>query len=102
MSVINLRINNPYARGSIYRFSNGEKFFRRTPIEYTRGPSDILHLVTNYDTLSSLSYSYFGDSKYWWVIAEVNSIHDPFDLQTDYLGKTIVIPDFDKIKAFNL
>lgn len=102
MSVINLRINNPYARGTIFTFSGGEKFFRRKKIEYTQGPTDLLHLVRADDNLSNLAYKYYGDSKYWWVIADANNIHEPLDIASVYQGKNLLIPDFDKIQAFHL
>lgn len=102
MPVINLRINNPYARGIIFSFSGGDKFLRRDKIEYSPAPTDNLHLVRTDDTLSNLAYKYYGDSKYWWIIADANSIHDVFDLATDYAGKNILIPDFDRVQAFNL
>ena len=97
---INLRIDNPYSRGTIYSFSEGDRFFRRSPIDYSQGPTDKLHLVMTNDTLSNLSYKYYGNSKYWWVLADVNKIHDVFDIGTDWSGKNILVPDMDRIQAF--
>tara|TARA_R110001632_G_scaffold64779_1_gene153877 strand:+ start:457 stop:768 length:312 start_codon:yes stop_codon:yes gene_type:complete len=97
---INLRIDNPYSRGTIFSFSGGDKFFRRTPIDYIQGPTDMIHLVQTQDTLSNLSYRYYNNSKYWWVLADVNKIHDVFDIATDWAGKNIIIPDMDRVQAF--
>lgn len=32
------------------------------------------------DRLDLISYSFYGTSKYWWVIATANYIIDPFDI----------------------
>lgn len=31
------------------------------------------------DTLETISYNIYGDIKYWWVIALINDIHDPYN-----------------------
>lgn len=47
------------------------------------------HLFSAGDTLSKISFSQYGDPKFWWVIAWFNS--KPTDLHCE-IGDTIYIP----------
>ena len=98
--MIRLRKDNPYSTGRIVYLPNGQKLLQRTKIEYHPSTEDKLHYVTGNDNLSDLAYQYYGNSKYWWLIADVNSvILNPFILP---VGKTIIIPDYNHVLAFSL
>ena len=38
----------------------------------------VAHKVTQFDTLDSLSFTYYGRPDLYWVIADFNRINDPF------------------------
>lgn len=55
------------------------------------------HKVRQGDTLLIIADKYYGDSKYWWVIADINDtdknpLIDIFDLE---LGRELLIPKID-------
>lgn len=59
-------------------------------IEYT------IHNLNYYDTLDSLSLTYYGRPDLYWIIADFNNIKDPFvDISSMY--KTIKIPSLGKL-----
>ena len=37
------------------------------------------HTVLEGETLASIAYQYYGDSGYWVIIADINSIYEPLD-----------------------
>lgn len=47
------------------------------------------HIFVTGDSLSKLSYKYYGDSRFWWIIATFNQ--KPIDNMIK-LGETIHIP----------
>lgn len=61
----------------------------RRPHKFSPTKDDVLHIITEADTLTNLAYSYYNDPKAWVVLADVNGIMDPFDLT---IGDTLVIP----------
>lgn len=88
--------DNPFVTGFLVSYLEGDMSLERVPIEYVPSPNDRLHPITNWDTLSDLSFDYWGTSKLWWVIADVNKIHDPFNLTPN---TNLIIPDIDPILA---
>jgi len=56
-------------------------------------PSWVLHTVNAGDELDHLAYKYSGQdankSKNWWVIADVNNVLWPLDVET---GTSLIIP----------
>ena len=43
-----------------------------------------------------ISHKFYGNSKYWWIIAERNGITDPF--HGFYKGRVLFIPDLNHIR----
>lgn len=43
---------------------------------------NFVHVVKPNDTLFTLAVQYYGDARYWWIIADVNatSISNPYDI----------------------
>lgn len=62
-----------------------ERDFRR--IIYSKSRT---HIVVEGETLQSLAFQYYGDSGYWYVIAEANDILDP--IEDLIIGQTLIIP----------
>lgn len=101
MEEIELKINNLYRTGYVERNEYGEEIMLRTPVKFENHITNKYHTVTQYDRLDLLAYQYYKDevadsSKFWWILADVNEIIDPFDL-SPYLGKRLVIPDISRI-----
>lgn len=94
--ILGLRQDNPYAIGTILTFTEGEDTLNRPQLKHVKSPKDILHTVTDWDNLWNLSYDYYGTSKYYWVIQDINEIENAFELDS---GTNIIIPDLDLYKA---
>ena len=47
------------------------------------------HRVIDGDTLENLSFKYYGDPVYWWLIADDNELFDPHTLE---IGTLLNIP----------
>lgn len=56
----------------------------------------VLHNLRDYDTLDSLSLTYYGRPDYWWIIADFNRIQDPF-IQISKKMSSIKIPSLSNI-----
>lgn len=44
----------------------------------------------------SIAFDVYGNSKYWWIIAMMNDITDPFT--GFYKGRTLLIPELELVK----
>lgn len=95
---LDLRVNNPYSIGEIIQFTDSPSLLSREPLNYIKSPNDRYFTVVMGDSLSSISFQAYGDSKYWWVIYDVNNLLFPFDLTP---GSTLVIPDLEDIFLLN-
>jgi len=49
----------------------------------------IIHKVGPGETLESIVYKYTGNSSYYYIIAQINDIYDPFE---SIEGKDLIIP----------
>jgi len=96
---INVRIDNPYILGYKVSYPEGDESLERFQLNYVASQKDKLHRVLSYDTLWNLAFDYYGNSKWWWVIADVNKLESAFDLVTN---SNLIIPDLDQVKAFAL
>lgn len=95
---ITVRENNLYANGYTFEKTQGREFLKRDKIEYSpSAENDRSYRVIETDTIWSIAYRYYGDSKWWHVIADVNSIENPMDLSV-LVGTELIIPDLERIK----
>lgn len=92
---LELRNNNPYSIGNIFVFPEGDFLLDRTPIDVDKSIYDKYHTVIDGDTLGKIAFNEYGNSKEWWVIADVNDLYWPFELT---LGDLLLIPDIRKVK----
>lgn len=97
MVELNLDIMNPYSIGTLVELNSEETILVRERLNYKRNKSDKLHTTKEDENIFSISYQYYGDSRWYWVIWDVNpEIETPFNLAPNL---DILIPDLDIIKA---
>lgn len=94
---LELKGNNLFRNGYIVEFANGEQLFLRDKIVWKGNTEDEYYTLKQWDRLDLLAYKKYSNvvedaSKYWWVIADANNIHNPLNL-TAYVGKEIIIPN---------
>ena len=100
---IRLRKNNVYANGRIIDFDDGEQLLLRSfNFSIDMFEEFDYHTVVDDETLSDIAFRKYrfkvkDPSKYWYVIADVNEIHDPLDI-SEYVGSSIVIPNILEVK----
>ena len=92
-----LRVNNLYRNGEIIAFDNGELALTRSQLEIEGTLQDEYYTVLAKDELTLIAYNKYNKfvedaSKFWWVIADANSINNPLDL-SDLVGQEILIPN---------
>lgn len=98
MAVLKFWYNNPYVLGYTIAIPDTSiTLLKRSRILYnTTSINDRSHRIVYGNTLWKLAFDYYGDSKLWWVIADVNEILNPFVLE---VGTDILIPDYEVIKT---
>lgn len=96
--MIQLRDNNPYAAG--YILPNYQRLYRYNLV-YQKSAEDKFHIVVDGETLDSIAFKYYKDSKLWWIIYDINLelIFEPFTL---IKGITLIIPYLPKLTASQL
>ena len=90
-----LRANNPYITGYVESYEDGDLLYRFS-LNHIPSIRDKFHIVQDMDRLDHLAFKYYKDSKYWWVLMDINQIHNPWELNP---GTTLLIPDLDLIKT---
>ena len=82
-----------YSKGYVLTYVEGDSSLERDKIEYKSDTGDALHVFIEGQTLSMLSYRYYGESKYWYLIADCNEIENPLFIEP---GTQLIIPNKDK------
>lgn len=88
--------------GYVVKYSEeGEYSINRLKNLYRKKSNkDKVHIVIDGERLDTIAYKYYGNSKYWWVLADANDIKDtlinPFVLDS---GTKLLIPDLDNFKS---
>jgi hypothetical protein len=100
MVAVQLKPNNLYRDGWVEVFDNNEKLLLRKTLGIKVTLTDKYHLLRRGEMLDALAFKYYQNvtkdpSKFWWVIADVNGIDNPFDLKA-FEGTQIVIPNLIK------
>jgi len=88
--------DSPFKQANIITFPDGYSILHREKIIHTAQVDDHYHLVTEFDTLGAISFKFYGTSKYWWIIADVNGIDHPLILET---GNTLIIPKLNNLNG---
>lgn len=96
-TTIQLPKENLYADGFIITLEDGVQLLKRNKIDYQgRSTNDRVHNVVEEEKIWNIAYKYYGNSKWWHIIADANNIENPFELP---VGGSILIPDLDTIIA---
>jgi nucleoid-associated protein YgaU len=90
-----LRNNNPYHIGTLVILSDGEIALDRAVPNIPGTVYDKLYVIKDNDELSQLAFSFYGDSKLWWILADRNNIMNPFELT---VGTALIVPDLNLAK----
>jgi hypothetical protein len=93
-----LRENNPYSLSDIILLSDDSVVLERRKVNYVKSDKDRYFTTIQGDTLWSISDEAYEDSKFWWIIADVNNIESPFELPE---GSSLLIPDLVTIQLNN-
>ena len=94
-----LRNNNPYSLAVIRNFDDTPPILERGKVDYTPTVEDILHEVVEGESLDTIAYKYYEDSKYWWLIADANELENPLDISE---FNTLLIPNLERAKKNNI
>lgn len=95
-TILNLRENNPYSTGFILELEVGNYFLERKPLTYIKHPRDRYYAVVEGDSLWGIADQAYGDSKYYWVIQDVNKIDFAAHIEP---GQNLIIPDLKALMA---
>jgi len=94
--------SNLYQNGRIIQFDTGEQILLRDLLTKEDFDNFEYHTVKDDEELTVIAYKFYAAkikdaSKYWWVIADVNNIFNPYDI-SDLVGKELLIPNILDIK----
>ena len=78
MTKLKLRINNPWTFGNITIFKDGTESLDRPQLKHIPSVKDKYHLVTDFDDLQSIAFRYYGDSKFYFIIKDINNLDNFF------------------------
>ena len=81
-----------YSAGYALKYSNGDYSLERPIPIPIYSDSDQIHTVMDGETLQSIAYRYYGDSGFWYQIAEANQIVNPISNEEFYIGRRLIIP----------
>ena len=82
--------DNLYEGGALINYQEGDQSLQRTKLVYVPSVDDKFHIVMDEDQLESIAFKYYRSTKLWWLIADINDIFNPFELET---GSKLIIPD---------
>lgn len=79
-----------YAGYPYYYNTLDNKYIQGLPGQLSKDSTFILHKVKPRETLDSIALDSYGNSTFFWVIADFNNIRDPFKPLTE--GDVLKIP----------
>jgi len=82
--------NNLFITGFITNFSDGTRLLERKVIQLTPNTPFKSYPVKDTDTLLGIAKRFYGDCKYWFILADVNNVEFPMEVES---GTIIKIPD---------
>lgn len=88
-----MALNDLYDKGYVINYDEGDSSLERKPVDYRPDKGDKLHVFVDGETLSMLSYRYYGDPVYWYLIADANLVENPLWVEA---GTQLIIPNREK------
>ena len=95
---LELRIDNPYSTGSVFTFDEGDSVLDEGDFDYVKSTRDRYFTVVQGDTLWSISFEAYGNSKWYHAIQKANGIDEAYSLE---IGTSLLIPDIENLKTAN-
>ena len=83
-----------YDKTLIINYKEGDRSLYRVEEDIKDDIEDRNHVVTEGDTLQSISHRYYQSSLAWFLIADKNQLDDIFNLE---VGSNLVIPNIRKL-----
>lgn len=84
--------DSPYKNVYALNYGDGDYSLEAPIPSVPSSSNDIQHTVKDGETLQNIAFRYYGDSGKWYIIAEANSILNPFkELES---GTLIRIPSY--------
>lgn len=82
---------DPYANGYAVDLGDGDVILERYPLQPNLLTHiNTIHKVLDGETVQNIAFRYYGDSGYWMLICDANSMYDPLsDLK---VGMELIIP----------
>lgn len=81
---------SPYEDSYIVEYPNGEQTLERFKFKHNKSSSDIVHTVLDGETIQSIAFKYYGNSGFWYRIADINNIYNPIEEVVS--GMQLLIP----------
>ena len=81
-----------YDSGFVLHYPNGDYSLEKLIPTIVSSDNDKIHIIMDGETLQSIAYRYYGDSGYWYQIAEANQIINPFSDSEVFKGRQLIIP----------
>lgn len=91
-NILELEPTDPYANGRVLRFEDGSVTLERPILNYIPSNKDRYYTIIEGDTLLTIANEAYGDVSLYYVIADVNGIIMPLELE---VGTTLIIPDIE-------
>lgn len=88
-----MRTTPIYSKGYIVDYDEGDFSLQRSTVKHIDDIEDKAYTIIEGDELTSISFRFYGVPTYWYIIADVNNILNPFDLT---VGDNIIIPNLNK------
>lgn len=95
---MNISTHNLYEKNGVeVGLEGGVSLLFRKKTVWQPQQTDKVHIVEAGETIDSIAHLYYAPvrsfgGRYWWLIADANNIHNPFDI-SGYVGKQLIIPD---------
>lgn len=88
-----------FTTGYKVSYKEGDQGLYRTRLIINPTLNDKWHIIKDGETLTSIANRYYGDSQLWYLIADANSIFNPFDDILE-VGATLRIPGPEIVDRF--
>lgn len=82
-----------YKEGFIINYKEGDQSLQRDRLVYKEDANDRIYTIQEGDRLTQIAFKFYGEPLKWFIIADVNEIQNPFELEA---GQEIIIPNLNR------